>query len=61
MHPAAAQAPQSHSSSYDFVKDSHDGRKYRMLNVIDEFRSHECLAIQVAAEAQRPSDVMIII
>src|SRR5262249_59540169 len=26
---------------------THDGRKYRMLNVLDEF-SHECLAIRVA-------------
>ena len=26
---------------------THDGRKYRMLNVIDEF-THECLAIRVA-------------
>ena len=34
--------------SYDFVEDrTHDGRKYRMLNVIDEF-THECLAIRVA-------------
>ena len=33
---------------YDFVEDrTHDGRKYRMLNVLDEF-SHECLAIRVA-------------
>ena len=34
--------------SYDFVEDrTHDGRKYRMLNLIDEF-THECLAIRVA-------------
>src|SRR4051794_34717604 len=33
--------------SYDFVEDrTHDGRKFRMLNVIDEF-THECLAIRV--------------
>ena len=33
--------------SYDFVEDrTHDGRKYRMLNVIDEF-TRECLAIRV--------------
>ena len=38
----------NHVWSYDFVEDrTHDGRKYRMLNLIDEF-SHECLAIQVA-------------
>src|SRR4030095_6279215 len=34
--------------SYDFVEDrTHDGRKYRMLNVLDEF-THERLAIRVA-------------
>jgi transposase InsO family protein len=33
--------------SYDFVEDrTHDGRKYRMLNVVDEF-THESLAIRV--------------
>jgi putative transposase len=33
--------------SYDFVEGrTHDGRKYRMLNVVDEF-THECLAIRV--------------
>ncbi len=33
--------------SYDFVEDrTHDGRNYRMLNVVDEF-THECLAIRV--------------
>ena len=38
----------NHVWSYDFVEDrTHDGRKYRMLNVIDEF-AHECLAIRVA-------------
>jgi len=38
----------NHVWSYDFVEDrTHDGRRYRMLNVIDEF-SHECLAIRVA-------------
>jgi putative transposase len=38
----------NHVWSYDFVEDrSHDGRKYRMLNLIDEF-THECLAIRVA-------------
>jgi putative transposase len=37
-----------HVWSYDFVEDrTHDGRKYRMLNVVDEF-THECLAIRVA-------------
>ena len=35
----------NHVWSYDFVEDrTHDGRKYRMLNVVDEF-THEALAI----------------
>src|SRR5215211_7619214 len=38
----------NHVWSYDFVEDrTYDGRKYRMLNVLDEF-THECLAIRVA-------------
>jgi transposase InsO family protein len=38
----------NHVWSYDFVEDrTHDGRKFRMLNVVDEF-THECLAIRVA-------------
>jgi putative transposase len=38
----------NHVWSYDFVEDrTHNGRKYRMLNVIDEF-TRECLAIRVA-------------
>ena len=37
----------NHVWSYDFVADrTHEGRKYRMLNLIDEF-THECLAIRV--------------
>jgi putative transposase len=37
----------NHVWSYDFVEDrAHDGRKYRMLNVIDEY-TRECLAIRV--------------
>src|SRR5919199_5465787 len=36
-----------HVWSYDFVEDrTHDGRKVRLLNVLDEF-THECLAIRV--------------
>jgi putative transposase len=36
-----------HVWSYDFVEDrTHDGRKYRMLNIVDEF-THECLAIRL--------------
>ena len=38
----------NHVWSYYFVEDrTHNGRKFRMLNVIDEF-THECLAIRVA-------------
>jgi len=38
----------NHVWSYDFVEArTHDGRKFRMLNVLDEF-SRECLAIRVA-------------
>jgi putative transposase len=45
LHPSAAGA--NHVWSYDFVEDrTHDGRKYRILNVLDEF-THECLAIRV--------------
>ncbi len=37
----------NHVWSYDFVEDrTNDGRKYRMLNIIDEF-SRECLAIRI--------------
>jgi transposase InsO family protein len=36
------------AEGYDFVEDrTHDGRKIRLLNVVDEF-THECLAIRVA-------------
>jgi putative transposase len=38
----------NHVWSYDFVEDrTHDGRKYRLLNVVDEF-TRECLAIRVS-------------
>lgn len=37
-----------HVWAYDFVEDrTHDGRRFRMLTVVDEF-SRECLAITVA-------------
>ncbi len=37
----------NHVWSYDFLEDrTHDGRKYRMLNVVDEF-TRECLAIRI--------------
>ena len=36
-----------HVWAYDFVEDrTHEGRKYRTLNIVDEF-THECLAITV--------------
>src|SRR5947199_10465222 len=42
----------NHIWSYDFVDErTHDGRKFRMLNIIDEF-THECLAIQVSRRLQ---------
>ena len=38
----------NHVWSYDFLEDrTYDGRKYRMLNIVDEF-THECLAIRIA-------------
>ena len=38
----------NHVWSYDFVEErTHDGRKFRLLNIIDEF-SRECLAIRVS-------------
>jgi transposase InsO family protein len=38
----------NHVWACDFVEDrTHDGRKYRMLNIVDEF-THECLAIRIA-------------
>lgn len=37
----------NHVWSYDFVEDrTHEGRKYRTLNIVDEF-THECLAIRI--------------
>ncbi|MEI7747201.1 MAG: IS3 family transposase [Actinomycetota bacterium] len=47
----------NHVWSYDFVEDrTHDGRKYRMLNIIDEF-SRECLAIRINRKL-KASDVI---
>jgi putative transposase len=41
------EAENNHVWSYDFVEDrTHEGRKYRVLNLIDEF-THECLVIRV--------------
>ena len=47
----------NHVWSYDFVEDrTHDGRKFRTLNVVDEF-TRECLAIRVARKLNS-SDVI---
>ena len=47
----------NHVWSYDFVEDrTHNGRKYRMLNVIDEF-TRECIAIRVNRKL-RSTDVI---
>jgi transposase InsO family protein len=47
----------NHVWSYDFVEDrTHDGRKYRILNVIDEF-THESLAIRIERRL-RSTDVI---
>ena len=47
----------NHVWSYDFVEDrTHDGRKIRMLTVIDEY-SRECLAIDVERRL-RSDDVL---
>ena len=40
----------NHVWSYDFVEDrTHNGKKYRMLNVIDEF-TRECITIRIARQ-----------
>lgn len=50
----------NHVWSYDFVSDqTHDGRKFRILNIIDEF-SRECLASFVARRI-RSQDVIFIL
>ena len=46
-----------HVWSYDFVEDqTHNGRKFRMLNIIDEY-SRECLAM-VPLRRFRSNDVI---
>jgi transposase InsO family protein len=50
----------NHVWSYDFVSDqTHDGRKFKILNIIDEF-SRECLASHVARRI-RSQDVILIL
>jgi hypothetical protein len=47
----------NHVWSYDFVEDrTHNGRKYRMLNVIDEF-TRECIAIRVNRRLRSTDEV----
>jgi len=49
-----------HVWSYDFIEDiTHNGRKYRMLNIIDEF-SRECLAM-VPQRRFRSDDVLAVL
>jgi len=46
-------AYRNHVWSYDFVEDrTHDGRKYRMLNIVDEY-THECLTIRIPDGSRR--------
>ena len=46
VHPVRPEHP-NHVWSYDFVGGrTHDGRMFRMLNVIDEF-TRDCLAIRI--------------
>jgi transposase InsO family protein len=50
----------NHVWSYDFVEDrTHDGQKYRMLNVVDEF-TRECLSIKINRKL-KSSDVIDIL
>ena len=47
----------NHSWSYDFVESrTHDGRRFRLLNLIDEF-TRECPAIRIDRR-QRSTDVI---
>lgn len=51
---------QNHVWSYDFVSEqTHDGRKFRILNIIDEY-TRECLASFVARRI-RSQDVILIL
>ena len=46
-------AHRNHVWSYDFVEDrTHDGRKYRMLNIVDEF-TRECLATGASSSGRQ--------
>ena len=53
-------AYRNHVWSYDFVADrTHDGRPFRILNIIDEY-SRECLA-SVVARRIRSQDILLIL
>ena len=50
----------NHVWSYDFVEDrTHNGKKYRMLNIIDEF-TRECLAIRVNRRLRSPDVIDVL-
>lgn len=50
----------NHVWSYDFVEDkTHDGRKFRMFNVIDEF-TRECIAIRVRRKLNSRDVLMVL-
>ncbi len=50
----------NHVWYYDFVEDrTHNGRKFRMLNVIDEF-TRECIAIRIDHK-RRSTDVIVVL
>jgi putative transposase len=49
-----------HVWSYDFVEDkTHDGRKFRMFNVIDEY-TRECLSIRVRRRLNSKDVLMVL-
>lgn len=50
----------NHVWSYDFVEDkTYDGRKFRMLNLIDEF-TRECIAIRVRRKLNSRDVLMVL-
>lgn len=50
----------NHVWSYDFVEDrTHNGKKFRMLNVIDEF-TRECLAIRIGRKLNSTSVIDVL-
>ena len=59
LYPSAARP--NHVWSYDFVEDrTHHGRRYRTLNVIDEF-THECLAICINRKLKAVSVIDVLL